>query len=71
MRVCQVNKHIFDIKNDGEVACNKCSITYIHYVNQIEQHAVMDRLAINDYEKAKDLLLKHGSVKKAAEAVSQ
>jgi N-acetylmuramic acid 6-phosphate etherase len=32
---------------------------------------LMDRLAINDYEKAKDLLLKHGSVKKAAEAVSQ
>lgn len=51
MRVCQVNKHIFDIKNDGEVACNKCSITYLHYVNQIEQHAVMDRLAINpDYK---------------------
>ena len=47
MRVCQVNKHIFDIKDDGEVSCNKCSITYMHYVNQIEQHAVMDRLAIN------------------------
>ena len=30
---------------------------------------VMDRLGLQEYEKAKDLLLKHGSVKKAVDAV--
>jgi hypothetical protein len=51
MRFCQVNKHIFDINPDGEVLCRKCSITYLHYTNQIEQHAAFDRLAINpDYK---------------------
>jgi N-acetylmuramic acid 6-phosphate etherase len=30
---------------------------------------VMDQLNLNEYEKAKDLLLKHGSVKKAVEAI--
>ena len=29
---------------------------------------VMEGLALKDYEQAKDLLLKHGSVKKAIEA---
>ncbi len=47
MRVCQVNKHIFDIIPEGDVVCRKCSITYLHYTNQIEQHAVMDRWSIN------------------------
>jgi N-acetylmuramic acid 6-phosphate etherase len=31
---------------------------------------VMDKLSLADYEKAKDLLLKHGSVKKAVEAAA-
>lgn len=30
---------------------------------------VMEKLSINDYEKAKDLLLKHGSVKKAIQSI--
>ncbi len=30
---------------------------------------IMDKLGLPEYEKAKDLLLKHGSVKKAVEAV--
>ena len=30
---------------------------------------VMDKLKLNDYETAKDLLLKHGSVKKAVDAI--
>jgi N-acetylmuramic acid 6-phosphate etherase len=30
---------------------------------------VMDNLGLSDYEKAKDLLLKYGSVKKAVESV--
>ena len=47
MRVCQVNKHIFDIDSQDNVICRKCSITYLHYVDQIEQHAVMDRWSIN------------------------
>jgi N-acetylmuramic acid 6-phosphate etherase len=32
---------------------------------------LMERIKINDYEKAKHLLLKHGSVKKAAESFSK
>ena len=31
---------------------------------------VMERLSITDYEKAKDLLLKYGGVKKAVQAVT-
>lgn len=31
---------------------------------------VMDKLKLNDYEKAKELLLKYGSVKKAVESIS-
>jgi N-acetylmuramic acid 6-phosphate etherase len=31
---------------------------------------LMDRLKLNDYEKAKRLLLKYGSVKKAAESTA-
>lgn len=32
---------------------------------------LMERIKINDYEKAKELLLKHGSVKKAADSFSK
>jgi N-acetylmuramic acid 6-phosphate etherase len=32
---------------------------------------LMERVKLNDYEKAKDLLLKYGSVKKAADSVSK
>jgi N-acetylmuramic acid 6-phosphate etherase len=32
---------------------------------------LMDKLGLSDYEKAKELLLKHGSVKKAAEAAAR
>lgn len=32
---------------------------------------LMERLHLNDYEKAKQLLLKHGSVKKAAESIDK
>ncbi len=57
----------------GRVEDNKMVNMQLSNVKLVDRGVkmLMDRLSINDYEKAKDLLLKHGSVKKAAEAVSQ
>ncbi len=56
----------------GRVEDNKMVNMQLSNVKLVDRGVkmVMDKLAISDYEKAKDLLLKHGSVKKAVEAVS-
>lgn len=56
----------------GRVEDNKMVNMQLSNVKLVDRGVkmLMDRLAINDYEKAKDLLLKHGSVKKAAESIS-
>lgn len=55
----------------GRVEDNKMVNMQLSNVKLVDRGVkmVMDRLQINDYETAKDLLLKHGSVKKAVEAV--
>ena len=57
----------------GRVEDNKMVNMQLSNVKLVDRGVkmVMDGLAINDYEKAKDLLLKHGSVKKAVEAVKK
>ncbi len=57
----------------GRVEDNKMVNMQLSNVKLVDRGVkmLMDRLSISDYEKAKDLLLKHGSVKKAAEAISQ
>jgi N-acetylmuramic acid 6-phosphate etherase len=55
----------------GRVEDNKMVNMQLSNVKLVDRGVkmLMDRLAITDYEKAKDLLLKHGSVKKAAESI--
>ncbi len=57
----------------GRVEDNKMVNMQLSNVKLVDRGVkmVMDGLALNDYEKAKDLLLKHGSVKKAVEAVKK
>lgn len=54
----------------GRVEDNKMVNMQLSNVKLVDRGVkmVMDGLQLNDYEKAKDLLLKHGSVKKAVEA---
>ncbi|GAC1395884.1 MAG: N-acetylmuramic acid 6-phosphate etherase [Sediminibacterium sp.] len=54
----------------GRVEDNKMVNMQLSNVKLVDRGVkmVMDRLQINDYETAKDMLLKHGSVKKALEA---
>ncbi|TAF50253.1 MAG: N-acetylmuramic acid 6-phosphate etherase [Sphingobacteriia bacterium] len=56
----------------GRVEDNKMVNMQLSNVKLVDRGVkmVMDRLALKDYEKAKDLLLKHGSVKKAVEAAA-
>ena len=56
----------------GRVEDNKMVNMQLSNVKLVDRGVkmVMDNLHMADYEKAKDLLLKHGSVKKAVEAVS-
>jgi N-acetylmuramic acid 6-phosphate etherase len=56
----------------GRVEDNKMVNMLLSNVKLVERGVkmVMDGLSLTDYEKAKDLLLKHGSVKKAVEAAS-
>lgn len=55
----------------GRVEDNKMVNMQLSNVKLVDRGVkmVMDKLAINDYEKAKDLLLKHGSVKKAVDSI--
>ena len=57
----------------GRVEDNKMVNMQLSNVKLVDRGVkmVMDGLALNDYEKAKDLLLKHGSVKKAVESVKK
>ena len=54
----------------GRVEDNKMVNMQLSNVKLVDRGVkmVMDRLKITDYETAKDLLLRHGSVKKAVEA---
>jgi len=56
----------------GRVEDNKMVNMQLSNVKLVDRGVkmVMDGLKLNDYEKAKDLLLKHGSVKKAVEAAT-
>lgn len=56
----------------GRVEDNKMVNMQLSNVKLVDRGVkmVMDRLSLSDYEKAKDLLLKHGSVKKAVEAAT-
>jgi len=56
----------------GRVEDNKMVNMQLSNVKLVDRGVkmVMDRLHIKDYEKARDLLLKHGSVKKAVEAAA-
>jgi N-acetylmuramic acid 6-phosphate etherase len=56
----------------GRVEDNKMVNMQLSNVKLVDRGVkmVMDGLSLTDYEKAKDLLLKHGSVKKAVEAAS-
>lgn len=56
----------------GRVEDNKMVNMQLSNVKLVDRGVkmVMEGLQLNDYEKAKDLLLKHGSVKKAVEAAS-
>lgn len=56
----------------GRVEDNKMVNMQLSNVKLVDRGVkmVMDNLQLADYEKAKDLLLKHGSVKKAVEAAS-
>lgn len=56
----------------GRVEDNKMVNMQLSNVKLVDRGVkmVMDGLALTDYEKAKDLLLKYGSVKKAVEAAS-
>lgn len=56
----------------GRVEDNKMVNMQLSNVKLVDRGVkmVMDGLALTDYEKAKDLLLKHGSVKKAVEAAT-
>jgi len=57
----------------GRVEDNKMVNMQLSNVKLVDRGVkmVMDGLALNDYEKAKGLLLKHGSVKKAVESVKK
>lgn len=54
----------------GRVEDNKMVNMQLSNVKLVDRGVkmVMEALALKDYEQAKDLLLKHGSVKKAIEA---
>ena len=54
----------------GRVEDNKMVNMQLSNVKLVDRGVkmVMDKLKITEYEVAKDLLLKHGSVKKAVEA---
>lgn len=56
----------------GRVEDNKMVNMQLSNVKLVDRGVkmVMDGLSLTDYEKAKDLLLKHGSVKKAVEAAT-
>jgi N-acetylmuramic acid 6-phosphate etherase len=56
----------------GRVEDNKMVNMQLSNVKLVDRGVkmVMDKLSLSDYEKAKDLLLKHGSVKKAVQAAT-
>ncbi len=56
----------------GRVEDNKMVNMQLSNIKLVDRGVkmVMDQLSINDYESAKDLLLKHGSVKRAVEAMT-
>ncbi|MBV9987144.1 MAG: N-acetylmuramic acid 6-phosphate etherase [Chitinophagaceae bacterium] len=56
----------------GRVEDNKMVNMQLSNVKLVDRGVkmVMDKLSLADYEKAKDLLLKHGSVKKAVQAAT-
>jgi N-acetylmuramic acid 6-phosphate etherase len=55
----------------GRVEDNKMVNMQLSNIKLVDRGVkmVMDNLGLSDYEKAKDLLLKYGSVKKAVESV--
>lgn len=55
----------------GRVEDNKMVNMQLSNIKLVDRGVkmLMDKLSLSDYEKAKDLLLKHGSVKRAVEAV--
>jgi N-acetylmuramic acid 6-phosphate etherase len=57
----------------GRVEDNKMVNMQLSNVKLVDRGVkmLMESLKLQDYETAKDLLLKHGSVKKAVEAVLQ